>query len=132
MNSRRKSNKWCIYNTSYHIIRCPKYRRKVLIWKIAERLKELLYHKATELWIDIDAMEIMNDHVHVFVKSKPIYAPQYVVQQFKWYSSRMLRQEFKELTTRLPTLWTRSYYIESVWHISENTIKKYIDEQKNK
>lgn len=132
MNTRRKSNKWCVYNTSYHIIRCPKYRRKVLRWAISDRLKQLLAEKADSLWIEIPILEVMEDHVHLFVKSKPIYAPHYLVQQFKWFTSRILRQEFEELRRRLPTLWTRSYYIETVWHISEATIKKYIQEQKNK
>lgn len=130
MKTRWKSNSWCVYNTSYHIVWCPKYRRKVLVWDVEKRLKELLLEKSTELWIDIHAMEVMPDHVHLFVKSKPIYAPYFIVNQFKWYTSNMLRNEFKHLKSKIPTLRTRSYFIESVWHISESTIVKYIEDQK--
>ena len=77
-------------------------------------------------------MEIMPDHVHLFIKSTPIHAPHFIVGQLKGYTSRILRLEFQSLKSKLPTLWTRSYYIESVGHISEATIKKYIEDQKNK
>ena len=80
----------------------------------------------------IEKMEVMPDHVHLFVKCDPTDAPQWLVGQFKGYTSFMLRKEFKWLKSRLPTLWTRSYYCESIGHISEKTIKKYIDDQKNK
>lgn len=122
----------CIYNLGYHIVFCPKYRRKVLVDGVEERLKELLLEKALQLDITIEQMEIMPDHVHLFVKSKPIYAIHFVVNQLKGYSSVKLRREFASLKSRLPSLWTRSYFIESVGHISEETIKKYIENQKNR
>jgi putative transposase len=124
------SNK-AVYNIGYHIIWCPKYRRKVLVDRVEIRLKELLFEKAEQISVSIESLEIMPDHVHVFVKTTPVNAPHYVVQQFKGYTSRILRKEFKFLRTRLPTLWTRSYYIESIGHISESVIRKYIESQKN-
>lgn len=99
---------------------------------VEKRLKELLHEKAEEIDITIEKMEIMPDHVHLFVKTPPTVAPHWMVQQLKGYSSRILRQEFRELKSRLPTLWTRSYYCESVGHISEETIKKYIEDQKRR
>jgi putative transposase len=77
-------------------------------------------------------MEVMPDHVHIFIKVFPVDAPTYVVSQLKGCTSFILRNEFPTLKSRLPTLWTRSYFCESVGHISEATIKKYIDEQKTK
>jgi putative transposase len=77
-------------------------------------------------------MEVMADHVHLFVKATPADAPQYIVAQLKGYTSFMLRSKHKHLKSKLPTLWTRSYYVESVGHISEKTILKYIEDQKNK
>lgn len=124
------SNK-SIFNIGYHLIWCPKYRRKVFIGKVEERLKELLLIKARELQINIDTMEVMPDHLHLFVKANPTLPPHYIVQQFKGVTSNKLRKEFPELM-KMPTLWTRSYYCESVGHISEKTIKKYIEDQKNK
>jgi putative transposase len=120
----------CVYNIGYHLIWCPKYRRKVLQAHIADRLKELLNHKAEELDIKIAICEVMPDHVHVFVKCRPTASPHWIVQQLKGYTSRIMRQEFEPLRTRLPTLWTRSYYCESCGHISEDVVKKYIEDQK--
>lgn len=127
----KHSNK-SVYNLGYHLIWCPKYRRKVLVGQIESRLRDLLSFKAQEINVEIENLEIMPDHVHLFIKTDPTNAPHHIVQQFKGYTSRILRDEFIELTSRLPCLWTRSYYCESVGHISEKTIKKYIEEQKNK
>ena len=129
---RWKTSKGCVYNLGYHLIWCPKYRRKVLVEEVEIRLKEILETKSQEIGIDLEVLEIMPDHVHLFVKSSPTLAPHYIVQQLKGYSSRLLRQEFNHLKSRLPTLWTRSYYCESVGNISEEVVKKYIENQKNK
>ena len=131
MEKRWKSSNTCVYNLGYHLIWCPKYRRKVLTEEIQKRLKELLIEKAKNLGIEIEKMETMPDHIHLFVKAKPVDAPHFIVGQLKGYTSKCLREEFPQLKKRLPTLWTRSYYVESVGHISEETIKKYIENQKN-
>jgi putative transposase len=122
------SNK-AIFNIGYHLIWCPKYRRKILFGDIEKRLRELLTEKANSIDVKIENMEVLPDHVHLFVKSPPTNGPHYIVQQLKGFSSRMLRSEFPVLL-RMPSLWTRSYYCESVGHISEKTIKKYIEDQK--
>lgn len=127
---RYTSSSHTVYNISYHIVFCPKFRRKVLVEGIDVRLKELFMEKADELGITIERMEVMPDHVHLFVKSKPTYAVHFVVNQLKGYSSVTLRREFPKLRSRLPTLWTRSYFVESIGHISEETVKRYIEEQK--
>lgn len=119
-----------VYNLGYHIIWCSKYRRKVLVGDVEARLKELLLKKAEEIGISVEELQIMPDHVHLFVKASPVASPHWIVQQLKGYTSHELRTQFKSLRTRLPTLWTRSYYIESCGHISEDTIRKYIEEQK--
>ena len=124
-------SKTCVYNIGYHLIWCTKYRRKVLSPKIELRLKELIRKKAEEIEVEIVEMETMQDYIHIFVKSKPTYSPHFIVQQFKGYSSRILREEFAELRSRLPSLWTRSYFCESVGCISTDTIIRYIENQKN-
>lgn len=132
MNKRWKQSNKAVFNLGYHIIFCPKYRRKVLVGLIESRLVELLKIKCSELAIDLLNLEVMPDHVHLFIKpNSPVDSPHNIVGQIKGFSSRMLRQEFPELKRKLPTLWTRSYYIESVGCISEETIKKYIENQKN-
>ena len=126
----KRSNK-SVFNVGYHLIWCPKYRRNVLVGSVETRLKELLVQKAEEIGASIEKMEVMPDHVHLFIKADPTMSPHFIVQQLKGYTSRTLRREFPALSSRLPTLWTRSYYVESVGHISETVIKKYIEEQKN-
>lgn len=130
MITRWKKSRTSVYNIGYHLIWCPKYRRRVLVNGIDNRLKEILYSIATEIDVVIENIEVMPEHVHLFVKSTPIMSPAGIISQMKGKSSRILREEFPELKKRLPTLWTRSYYVESVGHISEETIKKYIEDQK--
>lgn len=130
-NERWTTSNKAVYNIGYHLIWCPKYRRKVLVGKVEIRLKELLLQKADDIGIIIDTMEVMPDHTHLFVKSTPVLSPHYIVQQLKGFTSHELRKEFPKLKSRLPTLWTRSYYCESVGHISAETVQRYIDEQKN-
>ena len=132
MSKRWKTSTSTVYNVCYHIIWCPKYRRKVLEGDVKIRLKELLHEKAEELEIEIEEMEVMPDHLHLFVNATPALAPHHIVQQFKGLTSRRLREEFPSLKSRLPSLWTRSYYIETIGHISEDTIRQYIKDQKNR
>jgi putative transposase len=102
----------------------------VLVGIIEKRLKELLIEKAERLNLEIDTMEVMPDYVHLFIKASPVDSPHFIVQQLKGHTSRILRKEFAELRSRIPTLWTRSYYCESIGHISEGTVRKYIEDQK--
>jgi putative transposase len=130
IKERWKQSKTTIYNVSYHIIFCSKYRKKLLKDDIEIRLKNLLLEKSKEINVNIEKMEVMEDHVHLFIKAKPTASPHWIVQQLKGYTSRILRKEFSILKKRIPTLWTRSYYIETIGHISEKTIKRYIEDQK--
>jgi putative transposase len=98
--------------------------------RIESRLKTLLREKSLAIDVVMAELEVMPDHVHVFVKSKPVDSPHWIVQQLKGYSSHELRNEFETLRSRLPTLWTRSYYCESCGHLSEETVRKYIEDQK--
>ena len=132
MDERWKTNPGCVFNLSYHIIWCPKYRRKVLVGDIEIRLKELLIEKSKENGWEIKKMEVMPDHVHIFIMTTPSDAPAHIASQLKGYTSFKLREEFPHLKKRIPTLWTRSYYVESIGHISEKTIIKYIEDQKTK
>lgn len=119
-----------VHFMNYHFVWCPKYRRKVITGNIEKRLKQLLEQKTTELDCKIIALETMPDHVHIFVQAPPTVAPNRLVAAMKGYTSRILRQEFPDLTTRLPTLWTRSYFVSTHGHVSADVIKKYVEEQK--
>jgi putative transposase len=132
VDTRYRKNAGAVFTLKYHLVFCPKYRKPILGGPVAERLKELLYKKAAELDVRIHALEIMPDHVHMFVESDPTLAPAHIAAQFKGFTSRILREEFPFLKSRLPSLWSRSYYIGSVGHVSEATVRKYIENQKGR
>lgn len=119
-----------VHFMGYHFVWCPKYRRKVLVGKVEQRLKELIMEKAKKMGCEVLALEIMPDHVHLFIVGSPIMTPNYIIGQIKGYTSHQLRDEFSDLRYKLPTLWTRSYFVSTHGHISDALIKRYIDEQK--
>ena len=119
-----------VHFMNYHFVWCPKYRRKVITGNIEKRLKQLLVQKTGELDCKIIALEIMSDHVHILVQAPPTIAPNRLVAAMKGYTSRVLRKEFPELVSRLPTLWTRSYFVSTHGHVSAEAIKKYVEEQR--
>jgi len=127
-----RKNTGAVFSLKYHLVWCPKYRRKVLTDVIQRRLEEILYQVAQENDFIIHALEIMPDHVHLFVECDPTWAPAGIAFAFKSRTSRILRQEFRELRSKLPTLWSRSYYCGTVGYVSEKTVKKYIENQKGK
>ena len=129
-NLNRYSAAHAVYSLHYHIIFCPKYRRPVLE-TLESELRELFEQKAKELNVKIEAMEIMPDYVHLSVWASPAITPQLIVNQMKGYTSHVLRERHDCLRSRLPTLWTRSYYIGSAGVVSQETIMKYIENQKN-
>lgn len=114
----------------FHIIWCPKYRRPVLTDGVDIRLKQILHEVAEEKGVTIKALEIMPDHVHIFIDLDPRLGVHTVIKTMKGRSARILRSEFPWLKTRLPNMWTRSYFLCTVGHVNEDTIQKYINEQK--
>ena len=130
--ARYRRNTGSVFNLHLHLVWCPKYRKPVLVDAVETRLKELLYEKAVALNVEIEGLEVMPDQVHLFVAVPPTDAPQHFANQFKGYTSRVLRQEFEHLRTQLPCLWSRSYYVGSAGHVSADVIKKYIEEQKTR
>ena len=129
-NMEYKSNNNVVYSCKYHVVWCPKYRRKVLVGDIEARLKELIQKTCIEIKVDIIEMEIMPDHVHLLIEVYPQYGVHKVIKLIKGRSSFYLRKEFKSLTTKLPTLWTNSYFISTVGGAPLNVIKQYIENQK--
>jgi len=124
------SSQTSIYFLNYHFVWCSKYRRKVLVDAIAKRLDELIRLKCQELKCEVLALSIQSDHVHLFVKASPQLAPNRIIGTIKGYTSMSMRQQFPELRSKLPTLWTRSYFVSTHGHISDDMIQKYIEEQK--
>ena len=127
---RYKNLNTVVYDCKYHIIFTPKYRRPVLESPIDSRLKELILEKQDEYGYEIIEMEVMSDHVHLLISIPPDKAIRTLISNIKGYTARILREEFPELKTRLPSLWTRSMFVASVGSVSLETVKKYIENQK--
>jgi putative transposase len=125
-----KSNKNITYSCKYHVVWCPKYRRKVLVDSVANRFKEILKSIAQERGVSLIEVEVMPDHVHLLVEIDPQYGVHKFVKNVKGATSRILRKEFHFLTTKLPTLWTNSYFVSTVGGAPLKVIKKYIESQK--
>ena len=125
-----KSNHNLVYNCKYHVVWCPKYRRKVLTGDIVKMLKSLIKEKCGHYNAEITELEIMPDHVHLLVGIDPQFGIHRLIKSIKGYTSRILRQEFSILRTRLPTLWTNSYFCATVGGAPLEIIKQYIENQK--
>jgi len=121
-----------VYSCKYHIVWCPKFRRSVLVNGVDKRLKEIIQQTAAEFQATVIELEIMPDHVHLLWRSRPAVWVHRLVRYLKGRSSRLLRQEFPWLRSRLPTLWTHSYFVSTVGGAPLSIIKQYIENQKKR
>lgn len=126
-----KSNKNVVYSCKYHVVFCPKYRRKVLVDDVDKRLKEIALEVADEMGFDIIEMEVMPDHVCMLLEVDPQLGIHRAVKRIKGRTSHDLRAEFPWLKTRIPTLWTNSYFVSTVGRAPLATVRQYIENQKN-
>lgn len=129
---RYAKNAGAVFSLRFHVVWCPKYRRSVLVPPVDARLKELLIEIAAEHGFTVRSMEVMPDHVHLFVEADPTRSVAEIVNRFKGPTSHCLREEFPHLRRKLPTLWSRSYFAATVGAVSEAAIRKYIESQKGK
>lgn len=126
---RRTSTNVSLLN--YHFVFCPRYRRKVLVGAVEERLKGLLAVYCEEVSIIILAVECDLDHCHLFVNAPPTLSPSDIMAKLKGATSRQLRQEFEHLK-HLPSLWTRSFFVSTAGNVSSETIRRYVEGQKTR
>lgn len=125
-----KSNNNVVYSCKYHVVFCPKYRRKVLVGDIKTRLKELVASICAEWNVDLLEMEVMPDHVHLLLDVDPQFGIHRAVKTIKGRTSHVLRNEFPELRTKIPSLWTNSYFVSTVGGAPLSIVKQYIESQK--
>ena len=124
-----KSNKNVVYSCKYHVFWTPKYRRSVLNSGVDSRLKELLYQIAKGIQVEIMEMEIMPEHVHMLIEVEPQFGIHKAIKRFKGVTSRYLRLEFPHLKSKLPSLWTNSYFVSTVVGAPLDIVKQYIQNQ---
>ena len=131
MNAPHRKSGNRVHNLNYHIVFCPKYRKKCLVGDIAVRCEALIRTKCAEIGCEVVALEVMPDHIHLFLAATPDIAPNHIVAQVKGMSSHILREEFPQLL-KMPSLWTRSYFVGAVGHVSDTVVQAYIENQKGK
>ncbi len=127
-----KRTRHAAYNIAYHFVWIPKYRRPVLVGRIAVRLGQLLRQKAKALGGEVLNITVQPDHVHFFCTFPPTLAPHQIMHRLKGFSAHELRKDFPELRSRLPNMWTRSYFVSTAGNVSATTIQRYIEAQKGR
>ncbi len=127
-----RSNNNVVYLCRYHVVFCPKYRRKVLTPPIDERLKTILAEQIERWGQELIEVEVMPDHVHLLVGCDPQFGIHRLVKLLKGHSSHALRAEFPALKRRLPSLWTNSYFVSTVGGVTLETLKRYVESQKGR
>ena len=125
-----KQTRHAQYNINYHLVWCPKYRRPVLAGAVGQRLAELIPQITDELGGSVLELVVMPDHVHLFASFPPTIAIVQIMFRLKGSTAYQLRKEFPELKSRLPSLWTRSYYVGTAGAVSAQTIQHYIEAQR--
>jgi len=119
-----------IFSCKYHVVFCPKYRRKLLVPPVDGRIKEMILEKQDPYHYIVVEMEVMPDHVHLLLDVDPRIGIERVVRKIKGYTAYTLRQEYSWMKHRMPSLWTRSRLIATVGSVSLQIVKQTIEEQK--
>jgi putative transposase len=127
-----KRTRHATYQINYHLVWCPKFRRPVLAGNVGKRLSELIPEIVETIEGEVLELDVQPDHVHLFATFPPTIAINQIMHRLKGVSSHQLRKEYPWLNSRLPSLWTRSYYVGTAGDVSAETIKRYIDEQKGR
>jgi putative transposase len=125
-----RSNRNMVFSCKYHVIWCPKYRRRVLFGAVERRLSQIVQDVAKETACYVIELEIMPDHVHLLVEADPQLGIAKPIQRIKGRSSRLLRQEFPWLKRRSPSLWSNSTFVSTVGGAPLAVVKEYIENQK--
>ena len=127
-----RRTKHAVYDLKYHLVWIPKYRKHTLSGEVSGYLKEVFQRIAVEYEFRIDTMEVMEDHVHIFVEALPRYSPAQVVQILKSLSSREVFKKFPKLRKQLwaGEFWSDGYFVRSVGDkVTADIIRRYIEYQ---
>lgn len=127
-----KKSEYLTYSCQYHVIFCPKYRRKIFKPPYDTILKEKFLKIAEQYSFEIIEMEVMPDHVHLLIDCNPRFGISECIKKLKSISAHEMRGEYPEFKSKLPTLWTRSAFVSTVGSVSLEVVKQYIEDQKGK
>ena len=127
-----RKTRYSIYNLNYHLVWIPKYRKKLFFKQIETRLAEIIRESCIKNSISVLSLQVLPDHIHLFVSAPPRLSPAAIANIVKGYSSRKMRSEFIHLKKLIrDNLWTRTYFVGSAGTVTSETIKRYIAEQRS-
>ena len=127
-----RTNANIAFQCAYHVVWCPKYRRRVIGGLMEQRLQEIIAEVISEKGAWLIELETMADQVHLQVEVDPQFGVHKLVKAIKARSSRLLREEFPWLRSRLPSLWTNSYFVATIGGAPSSVIKRYVETQKDR
>ncbi|WP_101773522.1 IS200/IS605 family transposase [Peptostreptococcus faecalis] len=132
MNNEYRDSKTTVSLINYHFVFCPRYRRKIFEdSKVDIRFKSVIQEICIENDWDIIAIETDKEHCHLFINVQPIYSPSEIMKIIKGITSRKLRQEFEHLS-KMPSVWTRSFFVSTAGDVSSKIIKRYVENQRTR
>jgi putative transposase len=130
MKNRYRSNNNIVFCCNYHVVFCPKYRRAILFGAVEKRLKEIAREVCTERDAEMLEIECDKNHVHMILSVDPQFGIHKLIKQIKGRSSHHLREEFPDLKSKMPSMWTNSYFVSTVGGVTLDVVKKYVENQK--
>lgn len=121
------------YDIQIHIVWTTKYRYRVLVNKIAERVREIIRRECNSMGVEIIKGSVGKEHIHLLVSIPPSMSVSRIVQQIKGKTAKILLGEYKELRKRYwgRNLWARGYFCRSVGYITQEVVKEYIENQQD-
>lgn len=132
MDNEYRRTKTTVSLVNYHFVFCPRYRRKIFLnSEVDARFKELVFNISVENEWNIIAIETDKDHCHLFINVQPTYSPSEIMKIIKGKTSRIIRQEFEHLN-KMPSVWTRSYFVSTAGNVSSETVRRYVENQRTR
>ncbi|HGF7951784.1 TPA: IS200/IS605 family transposase [Enterococcus faecium] len=132
MDNEYRHSKTTVSLVNYHFVFCPRYRRKIFVnSEVDARFKALVQEIAKENEWNIIAIETDKDYCHLLINVQPTYSPSKIMKIIKGKTSRIIRQEFEHLS-KMPSVWTRSYFVSTAGNVSSEIIKRYVENQRTR
>jgi len=125
-----KSTSHAVYEAKYHLVWCPKYRKRILVGEIRERVRELLFEIAERFDFEIDRCEVAEDHIHILISFPPRYSIAQVIGIIKGKSGSRIFEEYPTLKKKLwgGHMWEQGYFARTVGEqITDDVIRQYIE-----
>lgn len=132
MDNEYRHSKTTVSLVNYHFVFCPRYRRKIFVnSEVDARFKALVQEIAKENEWNIIAIETDKDNCHLLINVQPTYSPSKIMKIIKGKTSRIIQQEFEHLS-KMPSVWTRSYFVSTAGNVSSEIIKRYVENQRTR